>query len=274
MTIMKNKLYILFAALAFLFLPAQVMAAPYLYVSHKYNFSIECPQKPLGVLPLLDEGHPGEMLVFKNDGYTILRAWIISTNAFSSKDMPDFDKMTPEQEKDYASILAANRGYQEVRFVPLHGKKIIYAVTPKIVYINSEKNGKKEKIAQNVAQRIEAYVPGQRTNYAIVFMNTGAPEAAQIDAYQEGLLSFKELNLPQAKPSTKPVVSKKAKVSEKKNVPEQQKVAPKAAPAAENDDADSTQEPSAVDQRKMPLGKNISQNKSDFQPVEKSDVMR
>lgn len=230
---MKVKILALLFVLALFAVPTRALADPYLYMSHEYKFSIECPQKPLGVIPLLDSGHPGEMLVFKNEGYTILQAWIISTNAFVTKDIPDLNKLTPAQEKEYAENLKMNRGYQEVLFVPLHGQKVIYAITPKIVYVNTEKDGKKTTLVKNVAQRIETYIPGKRTNYAIVFMNTGNPDSAEIDAYQRGLLSFKEIDLPQtAAPAT--VESKQA--------------AAKTAPSSDAEKTAETTEPSAVAQ--------------------------
>lgn len=237
---MKSKILALLFAVALFAIPARTMANPYLYVSQEYGFSIECPQKPLGVIPLLDPGHPGEMLVFKNDGYTILQAWIISTNAFETKDMPDFNKMTPQQEQEYAENLKMNRGYQAVLFVPLHGQKVIYAITPKIVYVNTEKDGKKSTIAKNVAQRIETYIPGKRTNYAVIFMNTGNPDSTEIDAYQRGLLSFKEVGLPdeakapaaEAKmPMSK--VKAKAKTEKAAKAPAAEAEAAAKAPAAE-----------------------------------------
>ncbi|WP_432748690.1 hypothetical protein [Pectinatus frisingensis] len=170
-------------------LPAQALA--YTYVSKEYGYSIECPEKPLGVIPLVDPEQKGEVLVFKNEGYNILKGWIIATNAFDSNQVPDFDKMTAEDSRKYKDRLKENRGYQIVEFIPLHGHKVLYAVGAPDVYVDSNKNDKAD-IKQQTSQRIETYIPGKKTNYVIVFFQSGEMSKQDITDYQNGLLSFKE----------------------------------------------------------------------------------
>ncbi|WP_196602124.1 hypothetical protein [Pectinatus frisingensis] len=170
-------------------LPTQALA--YTYVSKEYGYSIECPEKPLGVIPLVDPEQKGEVLVFKNEGYNILKGWIIATNAFDSNQVPDFDKMTAEDSQKYAAGLIENRGYQTALFIPLHGHKVLYAVGAPDVYVDSNKNDKAD-IKQQTSQRIETYIPGKKTNYVIVFFQSGEMSKQDITDYQNGLLSFKE----------------------------------------------------------------------------------
>ncbi|MDQ0203953.1 hypothetical protein [Pectinatus haikarae] len=173
--------------------PAQ--ASAYTYVSKDYGYSIECPEKPLGVIPLIDPTQKGEVLVFKNDGYNILQGWIIATNAFDSSQIPDFDKMTDKESQKYAAnfVMNSEGKYETVLFIPLNGHKVLYAVAPQDVYVDADKKEKTDTVKTNVSQRIETYIPGKKTNYVIVFFKSGEMTTQDSTDYQNGLLSFKEL---------------------------------------------------------------------------------
>lgn len=182
----------IFAVSMFLGIMSPPQALAYTYVSKDYGYSIECPEKPLGVIPLIDPVQKGEVLVFQNDGYNILKGWIVATNAFDSNQIPDFDKMTDKDAQKYAANLIANKGYQTVLFIPLNNHKVLYAVSPPDVYVDSGKNDKNDSVKQNVSQRVETYIPGKKTNYVVVFFETGELAKQDIDDYQNGLMSFKE----------------------------------------------------------------------------------
>lgn len=182
----------IFAVSMFLGIMSPPQALAYTYVSKDYGYSIECPEKPLGVIPLIDPVQKGEVLVFQNDGYNILKGWIVATNAFESNQIPDFDKMTDKDAQKYAANLIANKGYQTVLFIPLNNHKVLYAVSPQDVYVDSGKNDKNDSVKQNVSQRVETYIPGKKTNYVVVFFETGELAKQDIDDYQNGLMSFKE----------------------------------------------------------------------------------
>ena len=49
------------------------ISLPYTYTSKQYGFSIQCPQKPVGVIPasLLYEDKQGDVLIFDNEEYNI-----------------------------------------------------------------------------------------------------------------------------------------------------------------------------------------------------------
>ncbi|WP_196593377.1 hypothetical protein [Pectinatus sottacetonis] len=188
----KNKIVFSFFAISLSIsaaLPAK--AAAYTYTSREYGFSIECPQKPLGVVPLVDSKQKGEILVFSNDGYFILKGWIIATNAFDTNKMPDFDNLDAKETQKYVNNLKENNNYAIVRLIKLHGHKVLYAVTQKDAYVNDD--NKKAPLKQSTSQRIETYIPGEKTNYAIVFFKSGDMTKEDIYDYQEGLISFKEI---------------------------------------------------------------------------------
>lgn len=189
-------------------LPAQ--ASAYTYTSKEYGYSIECPQKPLGAIPLIDANQKGEILVFKNEGYTILKGWIVATNAFDKKDIPDFDKMTKADSEKYAANLIANRGYETVLFIPVNGHKVMYAVWPKEVYVDSNKDGKNDKKPQqNTSQRIDTYIQGQKNNYVVTFFASEAVDKQDMTDYQKGLMSFKEVSVDVKATDNKTEASKK-----------------------------------------------------------------
>lgn len=79
---------------------ATQQAASYTYTSKEYGYTIQCPQKP-NVIPasMLYEGKKGEVLIFANDGYAIKHAWIILTDAFDSKDTPDYNTIQKDEAK-------------------------------------------------------------------------------------------------------------------------------------------------------------------------------
>ncbi|HBQ29781.1 MAG TPA: hypothetical protein DD660_01735, partial [Mitsuokella multacida] len=74
--------------------PVQV-TLPYTYTSQQYGYTIQCPQKPVGVIPAsaLYEDKKGEVLIFDNDGYDIKYAWVVLSDAFDNKNVPDLNKL-------------------------------------------------------------------------------------------------------------------------------------------------------------------------------------
>ena len=62
-------LFVCAAAVTTAFAPSAASAAPYTYTSEQYGYSIDCPQKPEGVIPasLLYADKKGDVLIFAND---------------------------------------------------------------------------------------------------------------------------------------------------------------------------------------------------------------
>lgn len=195
-TVSTLKLFMgIFAAFVFCnFLSPTKTNAAYVYTSKDYGYSIECPQKPLGVIPLIDPIQKGEVLVFQNDGYNILQGWIIATNAFDSAQLPNFDKMTAKEAQTYAANFVANSNgrYVSAQFLPVKKHKILYAVGPQDVFVDA--NAKDSAAKPVVSQRIETYIPGKKTNYVIVSFKTGDMTDQDRDNYKNGITSFQEIS--------------------------------------------------------------------------------
>lgn len=154
-------------------MPKITEAAAYTYTNDTYGFSIECPEKPLGVLDLSRQpgGNKGVMLVFENEGMEVNCGWIIMTDAFTDENIPDLTKLTKEQVSEVLKQLVVDNGIAAV--VTVEGQPAIYTIAQTEdmakTYIRG-KNGKK-------------YVVALTANKTIF--------RDRINPYQQGLISFK-----------------------------------------------------------------------------------
>lgn len=155
-------------------LPGGAQAAPYAYTSDTYGFSIQAPQKPIGVLNLSSEfpGKKGVIMVFDNEGYQIKHAWIISTEGFSGQDPKDLDTMTPEATKKYLAELMRG-AYEFAGVVQVDGRKALYTVT------------------KGENKRVMTYVKGDKGYYAIILIENPEITSERVTEFQEGVKSFK-----------------------------------------------------------------------------------
>lgn len=166
----------------------------YLYTSEKFGYSIKLPQKPIAVinLAILSPGEEGDVLIFDTDGHNPTKYWVVSPNAFSNDTFPDLDKISDQERNDLFAHLAATRGYETVTIVPINGQKAIYAVTAKTIQIDTNKDGKADQTIQQQGQNVETYLKGKKSNYCIVLSSNKDLTQDDINAYQYGLLSFKD----------------------------------------------------------------------------------
>lgn len=178
---MKNDLFkamhkVIVAALfvtLFVAIPKAAEAAAYTYTDDTYGFSIECPEKPIGVLDLSRQpgGNKGVLLVFENEGMEINCGWIIMVDAFADENIPDLTKLTKEQVDEVLKAIVADNGIAAV--VAVEGQPAIYTIAQTEdmakTYIRG-KNGKK-------------YVVALTANKTIF--------RDRINPYQLGLMSFK-----------------------------------------------------------------------------------
>ncbi len=67
--------------------PAPEEDGPYIYTSEDFKFSIACPIKPVAVVqnPWQEPEKRGEMLVFANEGFDILYAYVIQVFPTSTR---------------------------------------------------------------------------------------------------------------------------------------------------------------------------------------------
>lgn len=172
------------------------IVAGYKYTSERYGYSIVCPQKPVGVIPLsaMIETEHGDVLVFANEGYSLKRAWIIMTNAFTDKEVPpDLDKMNETQQKALIDNLMNTSGYEFVRIADINGRKGIYAVTAKIIDIDTNGDGKPDATAEADTQMIKTFFTGQfGGRFSVQLIDNPDLTQAGVQAYQMGLLTFQE----------------------------------------------------------------------------------
>lgn len=193
---MKLKRISLFLMSLLILLTASTAFAAdgYIYTSERFGYSIKCPQKPLAVLNLsvLSPEEEGDVLVFANDGYTLTKYWVVSPNAFSNDTFPDLDKLSDQDRNDLFAHMAVERGYQEIALIPINGHNAIYAVGANKTYIDSDKDGKPDKTIEQNGQYIDTYFKGKNSNYCVALYTKDAATQEDINAYQYGLLSFRE----------------------------------------------------------------------------------
>ena len=169
-------------------------AAGYTYTSKEYGYTIECPQKPVGVIPLsaLSPEEKGDVLVFANDGYNIKHAWVIMPNGFDQDSLPDLDKISEADAKTLFGKLMAT-GYEFASLVNVNGHNALYAVTSKTMLVGKDSEGKPEKVEAD-AQQVKTFIRGKNDRYAVILMDNPTLLKEDIQSYQDGVLSFKEIN--------------------------------------------------------------------------------
>ena len=170
-------------------------AAGYTYTSKVYGYTIQCPKKP-NVIPasMLYEGKKGEVLIFDNDGYNIRNAWVILTNAFDEKKIPNLNKLKEAEAKNYLSELMARNGYEGVMLINLsETNKAIYAITAKTVDIDTDGDGKADATATANTQMAVTFFRGNKHGrYSIQLIDNPALRETALKDFQKGVVSFRE----------------------------------------------------------------------------------
>ncbi len=198
--------------------PVEV-SLPYTYTSQQYGFSIQCPQKPVGVIPasLLYEDRTGEVLIFDNEEYNIKYAWVVLTNAFDNKSVPDLNKLKEaDAEKLLADIMGSN-GYEGIMLVNLDAKnKAIYAVTAKEVEVDEDGDGKIDGVAKADTQMAVAFFRTPKGNrYGVELIDNPDLRASSLAAFQKGITTLKDVDTKQVKNSKNVKSSKNTNNSRK-----------------------------------------------------------
>lgn len=167
----------------------------YTYTSKEYGYTIQCPQKP-NVIPasMLYEGKKGEVLVFDNEGYTIKNAWVILTDAFDSKNTPDYNKLKEDEAKNYLTTLMNNNAYESARLIKLDEKrKAVFAVTAKEVELDTDGDGKPDVTAKADTQMAVLFFRGNKGGcYSIQLIDNPDLRESALLAFKAGAISFQE----------------------------------------------------------------------------------
>ena len=170
-------------------------AAGYTYTSKVYGYTIQCPKKP-NVIPasMLYEGKKGEVLIFDNDGYNIKNAWVVLTNAFDEKKMPDLNKLKEADARKYLSELMGSNGYEGVMLINLSAtNKAIYAVTAKTVDIDTDGDGKVDATATANTQMAVTFFRGNKNGrYSVQLIDNPVLRESALKDFQKGVVSFRE----------------------------------------------------------------------------------
>lgn len=147
-------------------------AERYMYTSQEFGYTIPCPRKP-NVIPAsaLYEGAKGEALIFDNEDYNIKLAWVVFVDAFSDKDVPDFNKLSDKEMSDYLEKL--RRNYDDVDIAEIGEKnKALFAVTAKEIEVDTTGDGKPDTVATVDTQTMEVFFRGDKGGrYRIQLIN-------------------------------------------------------------------------------------------------------
>ncbi len=171
--------------------------AAYLYTSGEYGYSIYCPVKPAGVIPasMLYEDKKGEVLIFRNQEYTILNGWVILVDAFDNEAVPDLNTVTEEKATEYLQKLMNSNGYEGISLVNItENNKGIFALTAKEVEIDTDGDGVPDMTATADNQSAVTFFrtdKGRCFSVQLIDNPTLRPEAVAV--YQIGVSSLKDL---------------------------------------------------------------------------------
>ena len=172
----------------------------YTYTSKRYGYTIACPQKPNGVIPLstMDEKAKGDVLIFSNDGYNIQYGWIIMINAFDDAEIPaNLGTMNEADQTKFLKHLMDTSGYEFARIADINGNKGVYAVTAKEIEIDTNGDGKPDETAKADTQMAVTFLRGDKGgHFEIDLIDNPELTQANIDEYRAGMSTFKEIDQP------------------------------------------------------------------------------
>lgn len=170
-------------------------AESYTYTSKEYGYTIQCPQKP-NVIParMLYEDKKGEVLIFANDGYAIQNAWVILTDAFDSKDTPDYNTIKEDEAKTYLTGLMNNNAYEGATFIKLgENRKAVFAITAKEVELDTDGDGKPDVTAKADSQMAVMFFRGEKGGcYSLQLIDNPELRESALLAFKAGAASFQE----------------------------------------------------------------------------------
>lgn len=173
-------------------------ALPYTYTSQQYSYTIQCPQKPVGVIPAsaLYEDRKGDVLIFDNDGYNIKYAWIVLTDAFDNKSVPDLNKLKEADAEKLLSGIMGSNGYEGIMLVNLNAKnKAIYAVTAKEIEIDENGDGQIDGVAKADTQMAVAFFRTEKGNrYGVELIDNPDLRESSLAAFQKGITTLKDVD--------------------------------------------------------------------------------
>ena len=167
---------------------------PYTYKSQEYGYTIQCPKKPQ-VIPVsaLYEDRQGEVLIFDNEEYNIKNAWVIVKDAFTDQSVPDLNKISDEEAGKLLQGIMRSNGYEAIELVPVNDhNKGIYAITAKVVEIDTDGDGQPDTTAEANSQMAVTFFRGEDgERYRIDLIDNPELRDDAVDLYQKAVTTFK-----------------------------------------------------------------------------------
>lgn len=169
---------------------------PYTYTSRIYGYTIQCPQKPLGVISASDfYGEPeksGEVLVFDNVEYDVTYGWVILRNAFDNS-VPDLNTISEEQANELFIGLMNTNPYSAINLVAINNyNKCIYAITSKEIQFDSDGDGIADATATADSQNVVTFFRGtDGGRYSVQLIDKPELNDERIAAFNKALTTFK-----------------------------------------------------------------------------------
>lgn len=170
---------------------------PYTYTSKEYGYTIQCPQKPLGVIPANafygDESKKGEVLVFANEGFNITYGWAVLEDAFTDRTIPDLNTLNDNVAKALVKHMMDTYGYEGAMVVELSNhNKAIYAITGKVMDVDTDGDGTPDETIEASSQTAVTYFRGaDGVRYGVELIDNPELRDEAVNLYQKALLTFK-----------------------------------------------------------------------------------
>ena len=176
----------------------------YLFKSALYNYSIRCPQKPLGSIPAKmffeDNSKKGDVIIFETEGgdiYKVKHAWVVLLDAFDDASIPDLNKISEEDALELLKKIDKNNGYAAIALVPISKTNNgIYAVTSKEIEIDTDNDGTPDAVATSDRQLAVTFFRGSfGGRFCVQLIDNPDLRTASVEAYKYGVSTLQENEL-------------------------------------------------------------------------------
>ena len=176
----------------------------YLFKSVIYNYTINCPQKPIGSIPAKlffnDNSKKGEVIIFETFGnniYDVKTAWVVLLDAFDDKSIPDLNTIDEKATEELLRKIQSNNGYVAIGLVPISKDNTgIYAVTSKEIEIDTDGDGTPDTAATTDRQVAVTFFRGKfGGRFCVQLIDNPNLRTESVENYKIGVGSLKETEL-------------------------------------------------------------------------------
>jgi len=170
------------------------------HISREHGYMILCPKRPVGKLSAAefynDPTLKGDVLIFDNVEYTIKKAWVIIKDGAEGSDLPDFNKLSPEEAETLITNMKNSAGYEGIALLNVIGdNKGVMAITAKEVEIDTDGDGVADTVATAENQVVKVFFRGKNGNrYLAELIDNPTPSQESVSEFQQCLSTFNELS--------------------------------------------------------------------------------